>query len=598
MSFDKIDQNFIDNVSILREGGGGTGKNYVTNPVADDSTSSWFDGTGVSVDLTAIEPLKGEGSFSITTTDSVASGFIECFLNTFDLGDINGQPSSIQFDFRNNSYISGLVVEIYDNTNSGIITPSIWEMPQGMGKYAATWSTTTSDDYSLHFRTTGNGASGELVVDNFVIGPNEVVIGAAVSDWQSFTMTIDAVTIAPTKATTTIYDDAYWRRVGDSMEIVYTYYHTDNTGTGAGDGIYLFEIPGGHVIDSSKINVATTHETGVCGVFAGTGGTEGDLLGEIEVYNTTALSVAMIDTGVSFNQLRHTFGEITAATVRYSFRAVVPIASWAANVYLANSRVEYVYNTDDDGTENLTDFATGAVGVLVPDKSQAYDSTGPKKRVQFSKTWKHVWVEIQWQGSGSWVKAPSWNYWYSGNQYHQNIGVGYVSDTQYDIRFGGYGVREHNAGSALAWNHSSIRGTGTRWRVVGCDNPLAVESPAPFLRSYDTGWVNCSDWTGQNLGDTVGGNVNHALGSPISDLLIKVIISTDGTDNNSFEILNAAFDESSGSSLRYGYVVKQIDVNNIDVQTGPYGILLVDNSGKIIIDTENWYYKIKVYKLT
>jgi len=61
------------------------------------------------------------------------------------------------------------------------------------------------------------------------------------TDWISYTPSISAETTDPTKATTTIVDHGHWRRVGDSMEIRITYYHTDATGAAAGTGTYFFD---------------------------------------------------------------------------------------------------------------------------------------------------------------------------------------------------------------------------------------------------------------------------------------------------------------------------------------------------------------------
>lgn len=111
---------------------------------------------------------------------------------------------------------------------------------------------------------------------------------------------------------------------------------------------------------------------------------------------------------------------------------------------------------------------------------------------------------------------------------------------------------------------------------------------------YDTGWVNCSDWTDQHLGDAVGGNVNHALDAPISDLLIKVLISTDGTDANSFEPITMSIDNASPT----GMIIYDVDDDNIKIQTATGGLRIIQDDGsQILLDTENWYYKIKVYKL-
>lgn len=121
---------------------------------------------------------------------------------------------------------------------------------------------------------------------------------------------------------------------------------------------------------------------------------------------------------------------------------------------------------------------------------------------------------------------------------------------------------------------------------------------APVMPSYDTGWVNCSDWTDQHLGDTVGSNVNHALGYNLRELLVQVFISTDGTDNNSFQIDHSTGGTASAAEIR-GINIYQVDTNNITVQTGANGIRqILDAAGATnAIDTENWYYRVIVTKI-
>ncbi len=118
--------------------------------------------------------------------------------------------------------------------------------------------------------------------------------------------------------------------------------------------------------------------------------------------------------------------------------------------------------------------------------------------------------------------------------------------------------------------------------------------------SYDTGWINRSDWTNVHLGsdDTLNtdSNVTHNLNAPLSDIIVKVLISTDGTDANSFEV--QYIDHLPGASLQHGITILQVDSNNIIVQVATHGLVYSDSSGTLIwIDTENWYYKIKVWKL-
>ncbi len=107
-----------------------------------------------------------------------------------------------------------------------------------------------------------------------------------------------------------------------------------------------------------------------------------------------------------------------------------------------------------------------------------------------------------------------------------------------------------------------------------------------------------ADWTNVHLGDdgTQDSNVNHGLNSPLADLIIKLFVSTDGTDANSFEVGTMA---RAVSGVPEGYTVYEIDSNNIQIQTGTSGLSYISTTGTIVVlAAQNYYYKIKVYKLT
>lgn len=81
------------------------------------------------------------------------------------------------------------------------------------------------------------------------------------SDWtRGEPITIDATTTAPTKAATT-EDYVKWRRVGDSMELFYTYI-ASATGGSNGSGDYIFKIPENFRIDTSVVGSDSTLFTG------------------------------------------------------------------------------------------------------------------------------------------------------------------------------------------------------------------------------------------------------------------------------------------------------------------------------------------------
>lgn len=108
--------------------------------------------------------------------------------------------------------------------------------------------------------------------------------------------------------------------------------------------------------------------------------------------------------------------------------------------------------------------------------------------------------------------------------------------------------------------------------------------------NYDTGWVSNADWTNAEF------TITHNLNVPLSDLVIKFLISTDGTDDNSIEVA-AHSDVWSGTGY-FGFTIYAIDDNSFYIQTGAQGIRLVSDTGSDLkVDTENWYYKVKVWKL-
>ncbi|KKK55883.1 hypothetical protein LCGC14_3070100, partial [marine sediment metagenome] len=129
-------------------------------------------------------------------------------------------------------------------------------------------------------------------------------------------------------------------------------------------------------------------------------------------------------------------------------------------------------------------------------------------------------------------------------------------------------------------------------------NGALITSNEGNLRSYDTGWVACSTWTNQHLGSALGGNVVHNLNAPLRNLVIKVFWSSDGTDANSYVLGTEVWSHSAGT-YHYNFTVRQVDADNIVVQTGSSGLLYINDSGTgISLTTESDYYRIVVYEMT
>ncbi len=135
---------------------------------------------------------------------------------------------------------------------------------------------------------------------------------------------------------------------------------------------------------------------------------------------------------------------------------------------------------------------------------------------------------------------------------------------------------------------------GTNISIVNAEGSITINSA---LSSYDTDWINRSDYTnvhmGSNTTKNVDSNVTHNLGTNLYGLRVRAFISTDGTDNNSFELLLVI----TGTG-QVGHGINQVDTDNIIFQTGSNGLIYMDGTGTgQFLNTQDWYYKIVVVKM-
>lgn len=150
-----------------------------------------------------------------------------------------------------------------------------------------------------------------------------------ITRWVSYTPTIGASVTPPTEGTG-VTKSTYWRRVGDTLEISYSFTQT-GAGT-AGSGTYLFPIPASLTIDNTKITVSTNGVQGVCGV-SSTASSDAvgapPRIGYVIPYNTTNVALVAWDSGYSPLFVGSGFGALNGATRTMSFTCKVPIVEWA-----------------------------------------------------------------------------------------------------------------------------------------------------------------------------------------------------------------------------------------------------------------------------
>jgi hypothetical protein len=131
------------------------------------------------------------------------------------------------------------------------------------------------------------------------------------------------------------------------------------------------------------------------------------------------------------------------------------------------------------------------------------------------------------------------------------------------------------------WNRVKVQWTGSDWRIVD------------IKASYDTGWVANSAWENAQF------TVTHSLGAPLSDLITRFFISTDGTEANAFEVIDSSFDVSTASDRARGVQINAASDNQFTIITGDQGInqLVLSQTLPELINIESWYYKVKVRRI-
>lgn len=330
-----------------KEFGGESGINYINNPGAENGTTgystfddggSYVDGTGgTASNLTftpnTSSPLRGTGDFDLVVGAADASGEGVSYDFTIDKAD-KYSVISISFDYLTDAPDDFFSVRIYDVTNSTIIYPTPQDVKASSveAKFVSQFQTSDSTSYRISIFVNDTDTTGYTInFDNLTVGPGKKLVGTPVTNWVEFDMTIGATGSAPTKATSPTYDKAYWRRVGDSMQIYYFYEHTDNTGAAAGSGTYYFNLPSGYSRDTTKMANASGGGYERLGSASFATATEGNNDGYVTTYGNSVLLLA----GNQANSLAgvaNTYGDLADTSVRYAFNYTIPIAGWGSNV--------------------------------------------------------------------------------------------------------------------------------------------------------------------------------------------------------------------------------------------------------------------------
>jgi hypothetical protein len=364
--------------------------NYILNSHAEVNTAGWLEfqqtvlttGTGGSpvgaILRSTTSPLRGSASFNYQSGTVLGEGTSYNFsINDADKAKV----LRISMDYRVTALVNDgdYQVYIYDVTNATLIQPAGFKLSGIVGtnyQVSATFQTSSNSTSYRLIIWSSVATSAQLFFDNVVVSPQLVSIGGSVGDFQTYSPTIGAITTPPTLGSNTT--SAQWRRVGGNMQIRYNLQQT-SAGT-AGSGDYLFPLPAGYTLDTTKIKLSTSAN-----------GADGSVIGSGSAALTTASSTAPATSAhaVAYNatsfRLFTTTGTaatligvgsgqyaLNNTTVYLSFDVEVPISGWGSSQVLSSDTDTRVVAAAYSASGAISWTATGGANF----DTKIYDTHG------------------------------------------------------------------------------------------------------------------------------------------------------------------------------------------------------------------------------
>jgi hypothetical protein len=411
------------NETAVGSGGGSAGVNYLTdwydatkavgtvstvaaggNVTVSGSfpsvTSAWYaDATSgaAAIASSSNNTLRGTTNYLTALSGASTSGatFVQSPVFNIDGEDL-GKALTVQFDLSGNTTdddwdvvavrynSSGTfqeLIPIAGNVSSMTGTPSA-KLPLGVKTFNGFFITgaTASDVYAIRWRR--RNGSVAIRLDSLVVGPNQVLQGAIVTDWSDLSQTVTNLPIASGAK-------FKQRRIGSDLEMLITFQASTSSST---TEAYL-DLPSGLTIDTNAISnavpaLSSTAKYGqLVGYLANTDSADG-LRGTalnvvIKKDSTTRLAFCETSSAGTYSQI----GQVAAAayTRGIMIYVKVPISQWSANTQQAARAVEEYSsnssstNADDTTTSNFVYGPAGSAGLLGTTNS----TDTWKKRVRF-----------------------------------------------------------------------------------------------------------------------------------------------------------------------------------------------------------------------
>ncbi len=366
--------NYIDNYDFEKDTNGVLPAGWAT--YSDAAGLAPVDGTGGTPNTTFLTttttPLRGINS-SLVTKNSGASrqGEGVSYDFTIDSAD-QAQVLRISFDYNTSvNYADGDIrIYVYDVTNSRLIEVVDRDLSaSSFGKFVGTFQTSPDSlSYRLIFHIADTDTTAWTVeIDNVIVGPQTIVKGAIVTEWEAFTPTLN---VTPTNITPT----GYYRRVGSDAEFVV---RLDFTGLGPNASLAMV-LPNGLNIDTTKIPTLTDQVTRLdsTGVFfdaSGAGTANHFDVAAFSLVNTNGFRFWVNQTD-DWRQFNPASVPVATAAGDVLFISVkIPIQGWSSNMVLSeDAGNREIYARLDLNNVNQGVSANGQTTILL---SRAVEDT-------------------------------------------------------------------------------------------------------------------------------------------------------------------------------------------------------------------------------
>lgn len=581
----------------LGSGGSGTGINYlqldptITPDFEENTVAGWSTylntvpgpvpevspGGTPNVNFTFAStnssPLRGSYSGLITKDAANRQGH-GIRTSGFNIDRIDqGNQLFVTFDFEALGTYNPGDIQVFLSDGGQIITPSNPSIPQGKGSYTTAFQATTSSSYRLYFHVaTTNAAAYTLKLDNLSVGPEETIIGAAISEWVLTTTTaVSSTDNVPRSLGSTGNTTMYMRREGDSVRLKG---QIDSSGSGrfsSGDGV-SFRMPPGLLIDSTK-NYTSQGLLAFKSV-----GPNIFQYGNVQSNDTTGLIDVNETDGNGYTSFSWSRLASPTTSGQLVFEILVPVTNWDSNVVIKTGREEFVFNTGSNtgaGTSDLTSFGSGAAGT----PTLAYNSTTVASSTNFRCRFQNpiqptdvIELEIQKLAGGPWegvaMGAP---YSYANTTaYGARIDAVSGSTTDVDVSFNNGGKTAANAATYGTTNGdpwSTVAGVW-RWRVRKAAGPTAVEATSLTQSIAVTDWQSYTPDYGIDSGSGwtfgTGGGIKGKWRRVGDSMQVRVVVEGGSS--------GAAPGSGSGNN---NYYVKLPSGYNIDSSK------IIDNGGNV-----------------